>query len=439
MIMGEIGPVNAGDLMNPRPLLSALEMTQTIVLAWIWDCGHSADSLLTKSCDPATPNDKSNSGWGSLYRNFTAATSKTDLSRATITTGDSIQNVDSDLLVLKGAQQSPALKYAVQSRTYPENPEILFVTTRGAGLVAYNVSNGRQPRHLTGWGANHSVEGQDRVADTLVVVDIGLSGLYVFNLRGPSLRKALTQPTSYLQFSMHGALHCRLYSVQKGQELFALVSIGHHIKTPSSRLAVVNVTNPQQPELVADLETSMECMEGVLVYGAYAYVGGYCNSHSLVVISLANITAPRIVRTISDSSYVNMVGALRKSRGTGATFMYQALWTKPGGLAIFDMVDPASPLEIGRIISANSSYANRVQLHDKFPLAFLPLEGGFAASGAAVIDVSDLQRPTIAQIVRMPGMKVYCLATHGTFVYIFGIKPTDDTTMYIYQLNDTKL
>ena len=67
-----------------------------------------------------------------------------------------------------------------------------------------------------------------------------------------------------------------------------------------------------------------------------------------------------------------MVGALRKSRATGATFMYQALWTKPGGLAIFDMVDPASPLEIGRIVSANASYANRVQLHDKYPFAFLP-------------------------------------------------------------------
>ena len=72
MLMGELGPVNAQDMMDPRPLLMALEETKTIALAWIWKCGGGADSLLTDSCDAATPNDANNGNWGSLFRNFTA-------------------------------------------------------------------------------------------------------------------------------------------------------------------------------------------------------------------------------------------------------------------------------------------------------------------------------------------------------------------------------
>jgi len=73
MIMGELGPTNAGDLMDPRPLLAALEATRTIALAWSFQCGVDDNSLLTKACDPAIPNDAHNGGWGTLYRNFTEA------------------------------------------------------------------------------------------------------------------------------------------------------------------------------------------------------------------------------------------------------------------------------------------------------------------------------------------------------------------------------
>ena len=86
-------------------------------------------------------------------------------------------------------------------------------------------------------------------------------------------------PVGFLQFGLHGALHCRLYRAPDGA-VFALVSIGHGIKTPC-RLAVVNVTVPHEPTLVADFQTTVTCMEGVIVYREYAFVGGYCDSHSL--------------------------------------------------------------------------------------------------------------------------------------------------------------
>lgn len=43
MLMGELGLANAQDMMDPRTLLSALDATQTIALAWIWKCAGDAD------------------------------------------------------------------------------------------------------------------------------------------------------------------------------------------------------------------------------------------------------------------------------------------------------------------------------------------------------------------------------------------------------------
>ena len=345
-------------------------------------------------------------------------------------TDDSLARADA-LLVMQHKVSSTALKYAVQSRVYPEEPERLVVTTRGAGLAIFNLSDAGRPALHAQWGANHSLEGQDRVGDTLVVVDLNLSGLHVFNMSGAA-REHAPSPVGYVQFGLHGALHCRLYKAPDGN-LFALVSIGHGIKNPC-RLAVVNVTQPDAPKLVVDFQTPVTCMEGVLVYGEYAFVGGYCDSHSLVVISLADIAAPRIVRALHNSSYVNMVGALGASPA-GAPLMYQALWAKPGGVAIFDMQDPASPLEIGRVVGNSTCFANRVQLSDGGGYALLPLEAGLAASGIAAIDVRDPRRPVLAQAVPLPKTKVYCLATRGMFVYAFGIEKDDETSMFVFSIS----
>ena len=235
-----------------------------------------------------------------------------------------LANPPEPLLLPLRKERSAALSYAVQSHIYPEDPERMFVTTRDAGIAVYNVSEGGRPALRAQWGAanNRSLEGQDRIGDTLVVVDLNLSGLHVFSLPDGD---RLAPPVGFLQFGLHGALHCRLYAAPGGG-LFALVSIGHGIKTPC-RLAIVNVTEPDAPRLVTDVQTNVTCMEGVLVYRDYAFVGGYCDSHSLVVISLKDITAPRVVRSLHDKSYVNMVGALGASAAGGA-LMYQALWTK---------------------------------------------------------------------------------------------------------------
>jgi hypothetical protein len=338
-----------------------------------------------------------------------------------------------------------------QSRVYPENPELMVVTTREAGLAIYNISRGGNPVLHSQWGAQNqtSLEGQDRIGDTMVVVDLHRSGLHVFNMSAAATaagQPPLPPPSwaGFIAFAQPGALHCRLFAAPDGAGLFALVSVGHGIKSPC-RLAIVNVTLPHDPQLVTSFQTTVTCMEGVLVYGGYAYVGGYCDSHSLVVIALLpDIRSPRVVKTLHDPSYVNMVGALQPAAAaatagsSGSTLMYQALWTQPGGLAVFDMQEPAAPAEIGRYLSPNTSYANRVQLSQPAAAggggsmyAFLPLEAGVEHSGVAVIDIRQPRQPRFAQAVYLPKSKVYCLCTYGAWVYAFG---ANTHTMYILSI-----
>jgi hypothetical protein len=362
-------------------------------------------------------------------------------------------------LVLRGNRTEAALTYAVQSRVYPEQPDLMVVTTRGAGLALYNISSGSHPVLRAQWGAlnRSSFEGQDRIGDTMVVVDLHRSGLHVFSMSAAARRPMVW--AGFVAFEQAGALHCRLHAAPNGAGLFALVSIGHGIKSPC-RLAIVNVTLPHAPQLVTYFQTTVTCMEGVLVYDGHAYVGGYCDSHSLVVIALTpDIRTPRVVRTLHDPSYVNMVGALSPTAATaarnggngGAPLMYQALWAEPGGLAIFDIQQPAAPTEIGKYLSPNTSYANRVQLSQPAarggvsgvgPIysspaahlyAFLPLEAGAEQSGVAVIDVRQPRQPRLAQTWRVAKGKMYCLCTYGSWVYAFGAN-TD--TMYIFSIEN---
>ena len=59
--------------------------------------------------------------------------------------------------------------------------------------------------------------------------------------------------------------------------------------------------------------------------------------------------------------------------------------------------------------------------------AFLALEDGLTGSGIAAIDIREPRQPTLAQAIPLPTTKVYCLAAHGMFVYVFAIEGNDDT------------
>jgi mannan endo-1,4-beta-mannosidase len=66
VLFGEVAPVNAGVLMNPKPFLDSIYNRGLSVAAWVWKYdGNDQDALLNGQ---GLPNDNNNNNWGSIYK-----------------------------------------------------------------------------------------------------------------------------------------------------------------------------------------------------------------------------------------------------------------------------------------------------------------------------------------------------------------------------------
>jgi mannan endo-1,4-beta-mannosidase len=68
VIFGEIGPLNAGVLMNPKIFLDKIYYRGLSVCAWVWKYdSNDKDALLNEH---SLPNDKDNNNWGTTFQSF---------------------------------------------------------------------------------------------------------------------------------------------------------------------------------------------------------------------------------------------------------------------------------------------------------------------------------------------------------------------------------
>jgi mannan endo-1,4-beta-mannosidase len=68
IIFGEVAPMNASVLMNPKPFLDTVYSRGLSCMAWVWKYdGTDTDALLTAS---GLPNDNNNNNWGTTYKTF---------------------------------------------------------------------------------------------------------------------------------------------------------------------------------------------------------------------------------------------------------------------------------------------------------------------------------------------------------------------------------
>jgi mannan endo-1,4-beta-mannosidase len=68
VIFGEIGPVNAGVLMNPKTFLDIIHNRGLSVCAWVWKYdSNDNDALLNEQ---SLPNDKDNNNWGTTFQSL---------------------------------------------------------------------------------------------------------------------------------------------------------------------------------------------------------------------------------------------------------------------------------------------------------------------------------------------------------------------------------
>lgn len=93
-------------------------------------------------------------------------------------------------------------------------------------------------------------------------------------------------------------------------------------------------------------------------------------------------------------------------------------------------------VEVGRLISHNTSRANRVHVRADLSLAFLALEkadDGGERGGVAIADVRDPAAPRLLLNQSIPSTtsRAYCLATKGEYVYVFAAMAQ---AVYVYKL-----
>jgi mannan endo-1,4-beta-mannosidase len=66
VLFGEVAPMNAGVLMNPKPFLDSIYNRGLSVAAWVWKYdGNDQDALLNAQ---GLPNDNNNNNWGTIYK-----------------------------------------------------------------------------------------------------------------------------------------------------------------------------------------------------------------------------------------------------------------------------------------------------------------------------------------------------------------------------------
>jgi hypothetical protein len=328
-----------------------------------------------------------------------------------------------------------ALDFAVKAKIYPEDPDSMFVTLRGGGISVYDVSARDAPRLRSRWDTATDVEGQDRRGDLLVVV--ARSGaLLTFDVSDPDRVRHLatvelaTDPglvgtviAKAMEFFAGGpflALHTKMYKASDGR-LYALVTA-----TASSELIAVDVTDPQRPVQVGALQTGVQFIEGIYVHREHAFVGGFGYSEVYRAIDVSNPREMSVVASLSDVAYRQMVSEMKPYH---PDLLYVALWNDLGGLAVFDVADPAGFRPLGSLVRSDLARSNRVKVHDN--LAFLPLEqepGGFAA-----VDVTDPVSPGIVSLVRgIHGISTpYTLVVNRDHLYVFG---SEEAAMAVFRL-----
>lgn len=317
--------------------------------------------------------------------------------------------------VVKIIHDNKNFNYVAISRIYKKYPNVMFLTMRGGGVTSLDISDSSDPKILDHWQPTqkvmNDVEGQDLINDTLVVA--GRNGfLYLLDVSDPKnikLIKGYKVPGFNGEFSL---LHDKVYTQNKKVYVAATSAL-------TNKLVIIEITD-NKPKFINSIRT-VKGIEGIYVKKydnhVYAIVGGFF-SNSIEVLDITNPKDIKHIKTLTKSYYLQMCPSTTKN----ASILFMALWgDKCGGLASFDITDPANIKELSHTCSIESAKANRVRVSGNY--AFLPLEqentGAFS-----IIDISNpYNLKQVAIIKDIPNIKKsYTLSVKDNYIYIFGSK-----------------
>jgi hypothetical protein len=130
-----------------------------------------------------------------------------------------------------------------------------------------------------------------------------------------------------------------------GFALHVAVSGKHaYVANHSYGLQVIDITNPQNPEIVGSVDTP-GLAQGVAVSGTHAYVTDW--SSGLQVIDITNPQNPQIVGS---------VGTPSAARHVAVSGNHAYVADQTSGLQVINIKDPQSPQIVGSVDTPSASY-----------------------------------------------------------------------------------
>jgi len=341
---------------------------------------------------------------------------------------------------------SGEIRGCVMINRYDESPTTLVVTCRGAddgdkdvdsaGIVFYDVTNDAQPAYIKHWRSpSASVEGQDSIDDTLVVV--GFDGkLLTFDKWTQQVgNDGPLNPTGILQTSSRSLLHVKTFPFH--DKKYAFISTGfsfnglndktcelgtnendYHCGVTSlageleakgekvehaeedrfDGVIIVDITDPANPTEISKVCLKVKCPEGTSIFfdlngNPYGTVGGV-NSEYMAVIDLSDPYNPHIVAQEHKRHLNQLVPLYGIHPALGPNGLYEAFanWgVNDGGITVWNFTTPSQPQEAAYLDSSDCSNSNRaIFWNERYLLT--PLEG-VAYGGVCLFDMCQVNKP----------------------------------------------
>jgi len=355
---------------------------------------------------------------------------------------DSVQ-----LKIISEIHDTVNLNYVTRAKIYPDDPDSLYLTMRGdpetntgGGISVYNVANSREPVFLSHLNVADSVpgetinpnqlEGQDRIGNTLVLIALEAGIVHVVDASDPSQLRvsgsiALQGVDEGLGF--FPALHTKIYKPSDSNKTYALVT-----SSKSSKLVAVDISDPENPRQVSELQTGISDLEGLYVKGSYVYCGGF-QSDVFLTVDLTDIEHMRLSNMLKKSYYNNMIAELDVNDDDilfVSSYMerkgYDDKAPDRGGLIVFDISQPDQPVEISQVILPELAGSNRVKVHEGY--AYLPIEpiekdDGLPREpgGIGIVNVSDPHHVVFNNVIKSTeAIKPYALVCKDNYLYVMG-------------------
>lgn len=271
-----------------------------------------------------------------------------------------------------------------------------YVAAGGAGLIIIDISNPSAPKETSFYDMPGTASGIAVVGAYVYVLDD--DGLRIIDASSPAMPREI-------------GFCDTLKATRK-----AVVSGGYAYVTDSCGLSIIDVGTPANPTQVGFYW--MPDIGSVAVAGTYAYVSQAVYQKAIHILDISDPTIPRAANIYRVSFTVGDI-VMREDHAYVAD--------DDGGLRIFNVTNPASPIEIGfynlpaypgvsvtdMAVSGNYVYLTEIPSSDPSPA---PVSGGLH-----MINVVNPATPTETSFYKSPTAFTHRVAIMGHYAYVTDI------------------